>query len=103
MFWGSILATIYFLRRNVSSMGGSQGIFSFGKGKHKRFNKEMNINISFKDVAGMDEAKFEIMEFVDFLKTPSRYTKLGAKIPKVKKKIYPILLGFLPFCFRVLS
>jgi len=45
-----------------------------------------NIKTSFNDVAGCDEAKVEIMEFVDFLKTPSKYQKLGAKIPKVKTK-----------------
>lgn len=69
-----------FLRKSLGG-GGSQ-MFSFGKGKHKKFNKETNIKINFKDIAGMDEAKLEIMEFVDFLKTPSRYTRLGAKIPK---------------------
>jgi AFG3 family protein len=79
---GMVVLGYILIRRQVTAMGSSSSIFSFGKGKHKRFNKETKINISFKDVAGMDEAKLEIMEFVDFLKNPTRYTKLGAKIPK---------------------
>ncbi|CEG83210.1 Putative AFG3 family protein [Rhizopus microsporus] len=64
--------------------GGSQagGIFNIGKSKAKRFNQEDKVKISFKDVAGADEAKLEIMEFVNFLKNPAVYEKLGATIPK---------------------
>ncbi|KAF9538944.1 AAA ATPase afg3 [Mortierella hygrophila] len=62
--------------------GAGQGIFGVGKSKAKLFNQETDIAVKFKDVAGMDEAKLEIMEFVKFLKNPAAYEKLGAKIPK---------------------
>ncbi|ODV63278.1 m-AAA protease subunit YTA12, partial [Ascoidea rubescens DSM 1968] len=65
-----------------SGPGGRGGIFNVGKSKAKRFNKEENVKISFKDVAGCDEAKEEIMEFVKFLKHPAKYERLGAKIPR---------------------
>jgi len=80
--------TLYFLR-NMSGMGGGGGrggggmggIFQVGKSNAKKVNKE-EINVNFGDVAGCQEAKKEIMEFVDFLQDASRFTKLGAKIPK---------------------
>ena len=79
------LLTIYIvwaLWRASSRAGGAQGLFSVGKSKAKLYNSETSVKVKFKDVAGMDEAKEEIMEFVQFLKEPSKYTKLGAKIPK---------------------
>ncbi|KAG0142401.1 hypothetical protein CROQUDRAFT_82170 [Cronartium quercuum f. sp. fusiforme G11] len=62
--------------------GGPGGIFNIGKSKAKMFNHESKVKTKFKDVAGMDEAKEEIMEFVKFLKEPEKYERLGAKIPK---------------------
>ncbi len=65
-----------------ASGGGPGGIFSIGKSKAQVFDKDMKVNITFADVAGLDEAKVEVMEIVDFLKNPKKYTALGGKIPK---------------------
>lgn len=62
--------------------GGPGGIFSIGKSKATLFDKGTRVNINFHDVAGLDEAKVEVMEIVDFLKNPKKYTALGGKIPK---------------------
>lgn len=62
--------------------GGPGGIFSIGKSKATLFDKGTRVNITFSDVAGLDEAKVEVMEIVDFLKNPKKYTALGGKIPK---------------------
>lgn len=62
--------------------GGGGGIFNIGKSKAQLFEKGARVNITFNDVAGLDEAKVEIMEIVDFLKNPKKYTALGGKIPK---------------------
>lgn len=71
---------IWVSRKTASSMGG--GLFSVGKHKATLFTKDMKVGTTFNDVAGCDEAKQEIMEFVAFLKNPDKYRQLGAKIPK---------------------
>ncbi|KAI8099623.1 peptidase family M41-domain-containing protein [Halteromyces radiatus] len=77
---------LYVARRSASGMGGPGGgpggIFGIGKSKAKMFNQESDIRVKFKDVAGADEAKEEIVEFVKFLKNPTAYERLGASIPK---------------------
>ncbi len=62
--------------------GGGPNIFSIGRSRAQLFDKDTKVNISFKDVAGLEEAKEEVMEIVDFLKNPKKYTDLGGKIPK---------------------
>ncbi|MBR1769253.1 MAG: ATP-dependent zinc metalloprotease FtsH [Bacteroidales bacterium] len=74
-----------FLFRGFSrggSSGGIGNIFSVGKSKAKLYDKDKNAQVTFADVAGLKEAKVEVMEIVDFLKNPGKYTKLGGKIPK---------------------
>lgn len=72
---------LYWLSKRGSGSGAS-GIFNIGKSRAKMFNRDTDVKIKFKDVAGMDEAKEEIVEFVKFLKDPAKYEKLGAKIPR---------------------
>ena len=74
---------IYMLRRMGGGGGGGAGnIFSVGKSKAQIFDKETSVKVDFHDVAGLEEAKIEIREIVEFLKNPKKYTDLGGKIPK---------------------
>jgi cell division protease FtsH len=69
------------MRNNIGG-GAGGGIFNVGKSQAKLYEKEDHTKVTFKDVAGLEEAKVEIMEIVDFLKSPKKYTSLGGKIPK---------------------
>jgi len=75
---------IFIMRRMGGGAGGGAGgqIFNIGKSKATLFDKESQVNVTFNDVAGLEEAKLEVMEIVDFLKNPQKYTNLGGKIPK---------------------
>jgi len=75
---------IFLMRRMSGGAGGGAGgqIFNIGKSKAKLFDKNTDVKTTFKDVAGLEGAKEEIQEIVDFLKNPSKYTVLGGKIPK---------------------
>ena len=71
-----------FMMRRMSSGGMGGGIFSVGKSRAQVFDKDNHVKLNFSDVAGLEEAKTEVMEIVDFLKNPKKYTQLGGKIPK---------------------
>ena len=74
---------IYFMKRmSGGGSGGGGQIFSIGKSKAKLFDQDQKVKTSFKDVAGLEGAKEEVQEIVDFLKSPGKYTALGGKIPK---------------------
>ena len=74
---------IFFMRRmSGGGAGGGSQIFSIGKSKAKLFDERNDLKVNFKDVAGLEGAKEEVKEIVDFLKNPTKYTKLGGKIPK---------------------
>jgi len=76
-----ILIWIFIMRKMSGGSGAGGQIFNIGKTQGKLINKE-DIQVNFKDVAGLEEAKEEITEIVDFLKAPAKYTKLGGKIPR---------------------
>lgn len=93
--WGELFLTllpfiviigiwIFIMRRMSSGAGGGAGgqIFNIGKSKAKLFDEKTEVKTSFKDVAGLEGAKEEVQEIVDFLKNPDKYTSLGGKIPK---------------------
>ena len=79
-----IIAIWVFIMRRMSTGGGGAGgqIFSIGKSKAKLFDANAQVKVTFKDVAGLEGAKEEVQEIVDFLKNPKKYTALGGKIPK---------------------
>jgi cell division protease FtsH len=101
MFFGPILllfALIYFfIARGMRAAGGGAGgmLGSFGKSRHRTLTKEMT-GITFKDVAGIEEAKDEVTEIIEFLKNPKRFTRLGGRIPR------GVLLSGQPGCGKTL-
>ncbi len=81
--WILIIGFWFFIMRGMNrGGGGAGGLMNVGKAKAQVFDKEGDIRVTFKDVAGLEEAKIEIMEIVDFLKKSDKYIELGAKIPK---------------------
>ncbi len=84
--WGFLILLIFgfwFLMRRMTGGGGPGGqIFNIGKSRASLFDAENKVKVTFSDAAGLEEAKEEIKEIVDFLKNPSKFTKLGGKIPK---------------------
>jgi len=85
LLWVGILVLVWmFVMRRMSGSGGAGGgqLFSIGKSKAQLFDKDTKVNVTFKDVAGLEGAKEEVMEIVDFLKNPTKYSNLGGKIPK---------------------
>jgi cell division protease FtsH len=90
-----VLIAFIFLRSLRGAAGGAGMLGSFGKSRHRVFNKEMT-GVTFKDVAGIDEAKDEVSEIIEFLKTPKKFTKLGGRIPR------GVLLNGPPGCGKTL-
>ena len=87
LFWNLlpfiIIAAVWiFIMRRMGGGGAGSQIFNIGKSKAQLFDKDLNVKVTFNDVAGLEEAKVEVMEIVDFLKNPKKYTQLGGKIPR---------------------
>lgn len=91
-YWGDIFGWIitfaliillwFFIARSLTKSAPGGGVFNVGKSKPKVVEGDKKIDVSFKDVAGLEEAKIEVQEIIEFLKNPTKYTRLGGKIPK---------------------
>lgn len=110
------LGFLYSIFISLKSMGAGNDIMGAGKSNAKIFGIDSKINVKFKDVAGLDEAKTEINEFVDFLKKPQKYKDLGARLPKgalltgppgtgktMLAKVFSILMFLLRFMERLVQ
>ena len=80
--FGLLILVWIFIMRKMGGGGGGSQIFNIGKSKATLFDKDLVVKVTFNDVAGLEEAKVEVMEIVDFLKNPKKYTTLGGKIPR---------------------
>ncbi|MAD34944.1 MAG: hypothetical protein CMJ88_14485 [Planctomycetes bacterium] len=81
--WLLVLAIVwFFILRQMRSPGGSGGVLSFGRSRAALYTKENRTNVTFDDVAGMEEAKSEVREIIEFLKNPGKFARLGGSIPR---------------------
>ncbi len=81
--WLLVLAIVwFFILRQMRSPGGTGGVLSFGRSRASLYTKENRTNITFDDVAGMEEAKAEVREIIEFLKNPAKFARLGGSIPR---------------------
>ena len=80
--WVLLFVVFMIFMRQMRSQGGAGGVMSFGRSRAQLYSKENHTNVTFDDVAGADEAKAEVREIVEFLKNPSRFTRVGGRIPR---------------------
>ena len=80
--WLIVIVVIMFVMRQVRSQGGAGGVMSFGRSRAQLYAKENHTGVTFDDMAGAEEAKAEVREVVEFLKNPSRFTRVGGRIPR---------------------
>jgi cell division protease FtsH len=80
--WLLVIIVIMFVMRQVRSQGGAGGVMSFGKSRAQLYAKENHTGVTFDDMAGAEEAKAEVREVVEFLKNPTRFTRIGGRIPR---------------------
>ena len=94
--WILIFAVFMIFMRQMRAQGGAGGVMSFGRSRAQLYSKENRTNVTFDDVAGAEEAKDEVYELVEFLKNPSRFTRIGGRIPR------GVLLNGPPGCGKTL-
>ncbi len=94
--WILILVVFFIFMRQMRAQGGAGGVMSFGRSRAQLYSKDNHTNVTFDDVAGMQEAKAEVRELVEFLKNPGRFTRIGGRIPR------GVLLVGAPGCGKTL-